>query len=270
LASTRTTDAAHNTAALNENQAGRSWGQIIFPWILVVVAWGIVLLAFATNRASLIDHDYLLRTSHLPWLVAFVVFLISWQVMTVAMMLPSALSMVSAIGALSRGRGPLWLVQGSFILGYTFVWTLFACVAFPGDTLVHQLVDHWRWLYIHSWFIGATVLLVAGSFQLSPLKRSCLQHCCHEATVYTALPGSSHIGLIWRMGVRYGLFCLGACWAIMLVMFGIGMKSLFWIVALTGVMLVEKEIPGGQRLRVVIGGGFLFLAVLWLLLPLLG
>lgn len=270
MASTNTTNAAHNPAALDENQVSRNWMQIIFPWILVVVAWGIILLAFATNRVSLIDHDYLLRTSHLPWLLAFVIFLTSWQVMTVAMMLPSALSMVSAIGVLSRGRGQLWLVQGSFIFGYTFVWTLFACVAFPGDTLVHQLVDHWRWLYIHSWFIGATVLLIAGCFQLSPLKRSCLQHCRHEATLHMALPGPAHLGLIWRTGVRYGLFCLGTCWAVMLVMFGIGMKSLLWMVALTGVMLVEKEIPGGQQLRVAIGSGFLLLAVLWLLIPLWG
>jgi predicted metal-binding membrane protein len=242
---------------------------IIFPWMLVVVAWGVVLLAFAMNRASLIDHDYLLRTSHLPWLGAFIVFLISWQVMTIAMMLPSALSMISIVGAMSRRRARIWLVQGSFILGYTFIWTLFACVAFLGDTLVHQLVDHWRWLYTHSWFIDATVLLTAGCFQLSALKRSCLQRCCHEAAFRTVLPGSD-MGMIWRLGVRYGLFCLGACWAIMLVMFGIGMKSLFWIVALTAVMLIEKEIPGGQRLRVAIGGGFLFLAVLWLLIPLLG
>ncbi len=269
MASTRTTDTAHNVAALDEAQVSGNWVQIIFPWLLVVIAWGIVLLAFVTNRASLIDHDYLLRTSRLPWLVAFIVFLISWQIMTVAMMLPSALSMVSSIGALSRGRGPLWLVQGSFILGYTFVWTLFACVAFLGDTLVHQLVNHWRWLYLHSWFIGTITLLVAGCFQLSPLKRSCLQHCCHEAAPRTTLPGPARTGTIWRIGVRYGLFCLGACWAIMLVMFGIGMKSLFWIVALTGVMLVEKEIPGGQRLRVAIGAGFLFLAVFWLLIPLM-
>ena len=269
MASTGTTDTARNTASPGGDQATGNWLPIIFPWMLVVVAWGVVLLAFATNRASLIDHDYLLRTSHLPWLVAFIVFLISWQVMSIAMMLPSALSMISAVGAMSRGRARIWLVQGSFILGYTFVWTLFACVALLGDTLVHQLVDHWRWLYTQSWFIGATVLLTAGCFQLSALKRSCLQRCCHEAAFCTVVPGSD-MGMIWRLGVRYGLFCVGTCWAIMLVMFGIGMKSLFWIVALTAVMLIEKEIPGGQRLRVAIGCSFLFLAVLWLLIPLLG
>jgi predicted metal-binding membrane protein len=269
LASTGTTHPARHRASLDEAQASGNWLLIIFPWILVAIAWGSILLAFATNRASLIDHDFLLKTGHLPWLVAFIVFLVTWQVMTFAMMLPSALSMIFAVGAMNRRRGRLWLVQGSFILGYTFVWMLFACVAFSGDTLVHQLVDHWRWLYTHSWFIGAVVLLIAGSFQLSPLKRSCLQQCCHEAAFRTTLPGSD-MGSIWRQGVRYGLFCLGSCWAIMLVMFGIGMKSLLLIVVLTGVMLIEKEIPGGQRFRVVIGSGFLFLATLWLFIPLLG
>jgi predicted metal-binding membrane protein len=70
--------------------------------------------------------------------------------------------------------------------------------------------------------------------------------------------------------MRYGMFCLGTCWAIMLVMFGIGMKSLLWMVLLASIVLVEKEIPGGQRFTMVIGVGFLVLALLRLLFPLMG
>ncbi|GHO93687.1 hypothetical protein KSF_037350 [Reticulibacter mediterranei] len=265
MASTGATNEARDAVTLDEEQTREHWGLIIYPWMLVVLAWGSILLAFATGQSFLIDHDYLLRTSHLSWPIAFIVFFFSWQVMTVAMMLPSALSTITLVGRMSRSAGPFWLVQGIFILGYTFVWSLFACIAFLSDTLVHQLVDHWPWLYTHSWFVGATVLVIAGGFQFSAWKRSCLRRCGREGIDRSAL---SDTGMIWRLGLRYGIFCLGACWAIMLVMFGIGMKSLLWMVLLASIVLVEKEIPGGQRFTMAIGVGFLVLALLWLLFPL--
>jgi predicted metal-binding membrane protein len=266
LASTGATNETRNAVPLDEEQTRARWGLVIYPWMLVVLAWGSILLAFATGHSSLIDHDYLLQTSHLPWLIAFTIFFLSWQVMTVAMMLPSALSTIALVGRMSRGVGPCWFVQGVFISGYAFVWSLFACIAFLGDTLVHQLVDHWHWLYTHPWFVGATILVIAGGFQLSTWKRSCLRRCGHEGIDHSVL---SNIGMIWRLGTRYGIFCLGACWAIMLVMFGIGMKSLLWMVVLASIVLVEKEIPGGQRFTMAIGAGFLVLALFWLLFPLI-
>lgn len=247
----------------NDEQSSERWMLVGYPWMLVVVAWGIILCAFATGHAALIDHDYLLRTSHLPWLAAFVIFLVVWQVMTAAMMLPSALSMIFAVGVSGSDIGPRWLVQGHFILAYAFVWSLFACVAFLGDTLVHQLVNHWYWLYTHSWFVAAALLLVAGGFQLSVLKRSCLLH-CREAVSCAVL---ADMGAIWRLGVHYGMSCVGTCWAIMLLMFGIGMNSPLWMVLLAGVVLLEKEVPGGQRFSIAIGAAFLLLAILWMLLP---
>jgi predicted metal-binding membrane protein len=267
LASTGATNETGNVVALDEEQARARWGLVIYPWTLVVLAWVSILLAFATGRSFLIDHDYLLQTSHFPWLIAFIIFLFSWQVMTVAMMLPSALSTITLVGRMSRGVGPHWFTQGIFILGYTFIWSLFACIAFFGDTLVHQLVNHWYWLYTHSWFVGATILAVAGSFQFSAWKRSCLRRCDREDIGHRPL---ANAGMIWRLGMRYGVFCLGTCWAIMLIMFGIGMKSLLWMVVLASIVLLEKEIPGRQRFTMVIGAGFLVLALVWALFPLLG
>ncbi len=267
MASTGTTNEVGDVVALEEEQARARWGLVIYPWTLVVLAWGSILLAFATGHSFLIDHDYLLQTSHLPWAIAFIIFLLSWQVMTIAMMLPSALSTVALVGRMSRDTGPYWFAQGVFILGYTFIWSLFACIAFLSDTLVHQLVNHWYWLYTHSWLVGATILVLAGGFQFSAWKRSCLRRCDREGIDRRALGDAS---MIWRLGMRYGFFCLGTCWAIMLVMFGIGMKSLLWMVVLAGIVLMEKEIPGRQRFTMVIGAGFLVLALAWALFPLLG
>ncbi len=66
------------------------------------------------------------------------------------------------------------------------------------------------------------------------------------------------------LGWRYGVSCVGSCWAVMLVMFGIGMSNLLSIVLLTGIMVLEKEIPSGQRLQPIIGMAFLLLGVLWI------
>ncbi len=74
-------------------------------------------------------------------------------------------------------------------------------------------------------------------------------------------------GAAWRLGLRHGMFCLGCCWALMLVMFGLGVGSLVSMAVLTGVMIVEKTFPGGQRLSPVIGLALLLLAVLWLAHP---
>jgi len=256
--------------AVDVREAGRIYSRayILGPWILIVGAWSLILFAFSTNHALLIDHDYLLRESHFPWLVALAVFLLSWQIMTIAMMLPSSLSVISRIGSIHRVYRPLWTVQGIFIAGYSFVWTLFALVAFLGDTLIHQLLNHWWWLYTHSWVIGAAVLAIAGIFQLSLLKRHCLWQCCNNANLWRryAHPGTRSL---WFLGAHYGVYCLGSCWAIMLVMFGVGMRNLPWLAFLTVAMVIEKEFPGGSRLRVGIGGIFLLLAVLWLIFPLL-
>jgi predicted metal-binding membrane protein len=241
---------------------------MVFPWFLVLLAWGTLFWAFSTQRAVFFDHDYLLRVSHLPWLIAMLVFLLGWPLMTVAMMLPSTFSMLSQLVVSFQqarwGHVRSIILLSSFIVAYISVWMLFAALAFVGDTLVHWLVKHWWWLYIHSWLIGSVTLTVAGVFQLSTFKRRCLHHC---RAVTDVCPHASQYGLkeIWQQGLRYGLWCLGSCWAIMLLMFGLGLKSLLTIVTLTAMIFLEKEVPGGARLRPLIGILLLVLAWLWFL-----
>lgn len=238
----------------------------MWPVLLVIVAWSLLLVASWTNHLSLLDHDYLLRASHLPWLVALGWFLACWQLMTVAMMLPATLPVVSALPSVSRKPGHLWLIQAVFITEYLAVWTGFALLAFLGDTFMHQMVNRWFWLYTHSWMIGGVLFVVAGGFQLSPLKKRCLQQCSHPFNWYQSFYRQG-IGSIWRLGLRYGWFCLGSCWAVMLVMFGVGVRSLLGLVLLAGVIWAEKGVPTGQRLRPVIGVVFLLLGMLWLAFP---
>lgn len=72
----------------DETSSSNQWTEVLCSLALVIIAWGIILFAFSTHQTALIDHDYLLRVSHLPWLLALGLFLASWQIMTIAMMLP--------------------------------------------------------------------------------------------------------------------------------------------------------------------------------------
>src|SRR5207253_6213136 len=102
---------------------------VLLPWVLVVAAWTIAGLSVLTNQNALIDHHYLLEQSHLPVLVALVVFLACWQVMTVAMMLPSSMPMVSMIVHAGRQQRRPQAVPAAFLAGYALVWTAFALIA---------------------------------------------------------------------------------------------------------------------------------------------
>ncbi len=238
----------------------RAWPAIVFPWLLMCCAWLILVVLTATQH--MLDHDSLLRGGQFPWMIALLLFLAMWQVMMLAMMLPSCFSPLAALATPGERWMRLWRRQGAFLLGYAAVWLGFALFAFVGDTGVHWLVNHWRWLDDHSWLIATTTLVVAGLFQFLPSKRRSL----HRCTAYAVCMKDGQMRPVGQ-GIRYGWLCLGSCWAMMLVMVAFGMKSLLLTELFTGIVLVEKGLPLGQRLWPYLGIGFLALAVLVGLFP---
>jgi predicted metal-binding membrane protein len=246
--------------------AVRRRAPVIWPWVVVGAAWTLALLAVLTNQSYLINHHYLLEQSHLPLLMTLVVFLAGFQVMTAGMMLPSSMPMFYMLVHASRQQGRPRATQLAFLAGYAAVWTGFAAAAFLGDTVIHQLVHRWLWLYLHSWVIGAATLALAGGFQFSPLKERCLKQ-CRSPFRFFKHSYRKGVGGAWRLGLHHGMVCLGSCWALMLVMFGLGVGSLVSMALLTEVIVVEKTFPGGRRLSPVIGVALLGLAVVWLVHP---
>jgi predicted metal-binding membrane protein len=254
---------------LNDQQPSRQAARrapVIWPWLLVVAAWTLAGLSVLTNQSYLIDHHYLLEESHLPVLVALVIFLACWQVMTLGMMLPSSMPMMYMMVHASRHQRHPHTTQLAFLVGYVVAWTAFAAAEFLADTLIHQAVHSWLWLSLHSWVIGATTLALAGGFQFSPLKERCLKQCRSPFSFFVRYYRKG-VGAAWRLGLRHGTFCLGCCWALMLVMFGLGVGSLMSMALLTGVMVMEKTFPGGRHLSLIIGIVLLLLAALWFAHP---
>ena len=194
----------------------------------------VVLLGVAAAWAAIfagaghISHDEVLRSDHPPNPTALITLLCGWQIMVVAMMLPPEIA--AAGGAMGRPARRSWGVPSALVATISAVWAGFAIMALTGDAVLHWLVHSWPWL---AGLITPLLLAGAGMFQLSALRKRLLEQ--------ARGPSSSP----WR----HALCCLGSCWALMLVMFAIGMGNLLWMGALTAVMTAERAArPAGERL----------------------
>jgi predicted metal-binding membrane protein len=146
------------------------------------------------------------------------------------------------------------------------LWTGFGVAAFLGDLGIHRLVDGWDWLATRPWVLGGAVLLLAGAFQFSKLKDRCLTVCRHPGA-YLLQHYRRGVGGAFRLGAGHGVFCVGCCWALMLVAFAAGVVNLWWMAALTAVMVFEKTGPAGRRGVRPIGLGLIVLGLLALADP---
>ncbi len=235
-------------------------------WGIVLIAWVLTILAATTGQEHWLHHNPLNKHHYLPIALRLLLFLAAWQVMTAAMMLPSTLPMVRLFAKASREQPHPKLLLLIFLGAYATVWTGFALIAFIGDIGLHQLVNHWHWLYHHPCIIAGSSLVIAGGFQFSSLKEQCLNACRHPLSFLThhyqrGLPAA------WSLGVRHGLYCLGCCWALMLVMFAVGVGHFTWMIVLTAVMTLERTWKQGRELVPIVGIAFLVWGVIVLLNP---
>jgi predicted metal-binding membrane protein len=231
-------------------------------------AWALAIAAQASGAAGALHHDALIE-GELAFGVALAVFLLAWQAMIAAMMLPSSLPLVGLFARTSARQERPRAAMAAFLGGYALIWTMFAWAAFLGDSVLHDVVHRTPWLAAHPWTIAGGVLLAAGAFQFTALKDRCLRQCRNPGafllTRYRRGTASA-----FRLGRDHGVHCLGCCWALMLVMFAVGMASLWWMALLTALMVLEKTAPQGARTVPVTGlvllawGGLVLAHPAWL------
>ena len=224
-------------------------------WAVAGACWVLSVVLAVTGAVALGSHDHVFESAA-PWPARIAAFLLVWTVMLGAMMLPTTTAMARVFTVVS-GRQPRPLpARAAFYAAYLVVWTGFAVVALAGDSLVHRAVDRSAWLSDHVGVVLAGALVLAGAFELSPLKDACLRACRSPVSMvgrlYRRGPGGG-----WRVGIAHALNCLGCCWALMLVMFATGVGSLLWMLGLTAVMTVEKTTRAGARLVRPVAFGFL-------------
>jgi predicted metal-binding membrane protein len=212
----------------------------------IAAAWAAAIAAQLAGAAALVHHDSLLAGGGPPLVVAALASLLAWQVMIAAMMLPSSLPLVGLYARASARAPQRRLAMASFLGGYALVWSAFGLAAFGADAGLHAAVNASPWLSRHDWWIGGSVLALAGAFQFTSLKDACLDKCRHPGQFMMRYYERGPAGGL-RLGARHGAFCVGCCWALMLVMFAAGVASLIWMALLTGVMIHEKTRPAGAR-----------------------
>ena len=229
------------------------------PVLLAIAAgWALAVTAELTGTAETFHHDTLIEGGS-AW--AALLFLLAWQAMVAAMMLPSALPLIRLFEAVSRNQERPGLARGAFLAGYGAVWTGFGALALLGDSALHHTVDAIPWLSQRPWFVAGGVLALAGAFQFSDLKDQCLSK-CRQPGPYLLAHYRRGPEAGFRLGFGHGLFCLGCCWALMLVMFAVGVAVLWWMAALTAVMVYEKTGRHGRALTPVVGIVLLGLAAI--------
>jgi predicted metal-binding membrane protein len=227
--------------------------------VAITAAWVLAIGAELSGSAEVLHHDALIEGGPPLW-AALVLFLLAWQAMVAAMMLPSSMPLIRLFDGVSGQQERPGRARAAFLGGYLAVWTLFGALAFFGDVVLHRTVEAVPWLHERPWLIGGSVLVLAGAFQFSDLKESCLSKCRMPGPYLLAHYRRGAAGG-FRLGFGHGLFCLGCCWALMLVMFAAGVAVLWWMAALTAVMVYEKTGRHGAALTPVVGVALIALGV---------
>jgi predicted metal-binding membrane protein len=177
------------------------------------------------------------------------IFVAGWLLMTVAMMLPTTWPLLVTFQALVGRRRRPGLLVGLLVAGYVVTWSIVGLLVHSGDRLVHEAVESIGWLGAHAGLISAGTVLVAGIYQFAPLKYRCLDECRSPlGFLLNHWRGTSERREAFMLGVRHGLFCVGCCWSLMLMMFAVGVGSLAWMFLLGSIMAIEKNATWGRGL----------------------
>ena len=182
--------------------------------------------------------------------VNFALVALMWAVMMVGMMTPSAAPTILLFSALERKRAATERTGSRiacFVAGYFGIWSAFSIAAAAAQTALAHNGFMSMQMATTSAALGGAVFIAAGLFEFTPFKDRCLVHCRSplEWIPHHTRPG--RLGA-FRMGVEHGAYCVGCCWALMLLLFVGGVMNLVWVALLATIVLVEKALPGGIRL----------------------
>jgi predicted metal-binding membrane protein len=222
------------------------------------LAWLTLWVWAASPYGRYLHHD----GGFAPLPVEAALFSLGWLLMIVAMMLPSSVPLVVTFGAIVGRRPQPRLLVALLVAGYLAIWGAFGLAAWLLDRGIHAAVDASPWLAAHPQLIMGSTLAIAGLWQFTPWRARCLDECRSPlGFVMNRWRGVDIRRESFAMGIAHGAFCVGCCWSLMLVMFGVGLGSVTAMLALGALTAVEKNMPWGHRLTRPLGYGLLFAAV---------
>jgi predicted metal-binding membrane protein len=218
---------------------------------VVVLAWGYLLLGAGMGMEPAMA-GMTMPTAWSPGYAALMV--VMWALMMLAMMLPSAAPMILLHATVSRRRDP---EQGGrrallFAVAYAAVWGGFALAATAVQWTLEKAGLLTPTMAVSTATVASLLFVAAGVYQFTPLKRACLRH-CRSPLEFLAGHWRGGTSGAFAMGARHGAYCLGCCWAMMLLLFVGGVMNLAWIAGLALLVLAEKLLPVGRMVSWVLG-----------------
>lgn len=185
---------------------------------------------------------------------AIVMFLMWWSMM-MAMMLPSAMPAIVVFGSIGRRLDPPPHTT-SFVAGYAAVWSIFAALAAGLQIVTTSLIPLTDMMAIASRSLGSVLLVAVGLYQFTNLKGAYLVK-CQSPFFYLARHWRKGSHGAFHMGLSHGLFCLGCCWMLMLLLFYGGVMDLRWIIGLAVYVAMEKLLPPRIQIRRLAAAGLM-------------
>jgi len=221
---------------------------------MVVLAW--LYLLHAKSAMPDMDMPGMVMPELNKWEPTTVLLLfVMWTVMMVAMMVPSAAPMVLAFLTVNQRRQAMdrpLVPVAIFLFGYLAVWTAFSAVATFAEWGLHQAAMLSTTMTAISPALNGGLLIAAGVFQWTPLKRTCLKGCRSPLSFLMSEWREGSAGAL-VMGLRHGAYCVGCCWVLMALLFVAGVMNLLWVAVIALFVMAEKILAKGELLAHVAG-----------------
>lgn len=237
-------------------------GLVILAWTYILVGAGIGTPAFQMSGLPAAPRvtSPMAAMQPMRWTAGYALLIFTmWWLMMLATMLPSASPMILLHAALTRkqneARAP-YAMTALFCSGYLAVWAGFSVLAVALQWQLSRIALMSPLMATTSVVLGALLLIAAGVWQFTPLKYACLRHCRAPAEFLTMHWRAGRAGAV-RMGILHGVYCLGCCWMLMLLLFYGGIMNVYWIAGLATIILIEKIAPIGTVVSSVIGAALI-------------
>lgn len=196
-------------------------------------------------------------------------FLALWVAMMVAMMFPTAAPMILMFARIQKGKSargqtsvPAWIFVGAYLA----VWVAFGVAGYAAAIGAERLADRSMWLMDAAPRIGGGVLIAAGLYQLSPLKDVCLSK-CRTPMQFVLTSWRDGYGGAWRMGIEHGVYCLGCCWMLFVILFPLGIMNVAAMALITLLIFAEKSSPLSRAAVIVAAAGLVAYGAFILFVP---
>src|SRR5262245_43822757 len=219
----------------------------------IVLAWVSLLIWGMSPYAQFITHESTggMLMEHSAGVLAIQV--AGWTLMLVAMMLPTSLPLISMFDRIAAQRPDRVRLVALLLAGYLSIWAAFGLLVHLGNMALLNIAHQVTWLHNHAMIAAASLILV-GLYQFSPLKYKCLDKCRSPMSfIMEHWRGRKDRMQSFLLGIHHGLFCIGCCWALMLLLLSVGVGSFAWMLVLGIVMGVEKSMTWGRRLSAPLG-----------------